>query len=64
MKINTDQRSVRIISEIHPQHLGSMNEIKRMILQCKIGGADIVKIQLYSSKNIWGEGEIRFLIRK
>ena len=36
MKTNTQQRSVKIIAEIHPQHMGSMDEIKRMILQCKI----------------------------
>lgn len=55
MKKNINQRSVKIISEIHPQHLGSMHEIKRMVLQSKIGGADVVKVQLYSSKNIWGD---------
>ena len=55
MKTNSKQRSVRIISEIHPQHHGSMSEIKRMVLQSKIGGADAVKVQLYSSKNIWGD---------
>ena len=33
---NSSQRNVKIISEIHPQHYGSMNEIKRMILQNKI----------------------------
>ncbi len=55
METNNKQRSVRIISEIHPQHHGSMSEIKRMILQSKIGGADAVKVQLYSSKNIWGD---------
>ena len=31
--------------------MGSMDEIKRMILQCKINGADYVKVQLYSSQN-------------
>ena len=42
MKKNKEQRDVLIISEIAPQHMGSMSEIKRMILQSKIGGADIV----------------------
>ena len=50
MEINKLQRDVTIISEIHPQHYGSMSEIKRMIIQSKIGGADIVKLQLYDSK--------------
>lgn len=44
---------VTIISEIHPQHHGSMDEIKRMILQSKIGGADYVKVQLYSSQKLF-----------
>ena len=53
MKINIKQRKVKIITEIHPQHLGSMNEAKRMVLQSKIGGADFVKIQLYDSKKLF-----------
>lgn len=44
---------VNIISEIHPQHHGSMDEIKRMILLSKIGGADYVKVQLYDSKKLF-----------
>ncbi len=48
-------RNVTIISEIHPQHYGSMSETKRMILQSKLGGADIVKVQLYDSKKLWGD---------
>ena len=43
----------KIIAEIHPQHHGSIDEIKRMILQCKIGGADFIKVQLYSSKKLF-----------
>ena len=35
----------KIIAEIHPQHHGSVDEVKRMILQCKIGGADFVTIR-------------------
>ncbi|MDC0974728.1 hypothetical protein OAR46_02185 [Candidatus Pelagibacter sp.] len=54
METNKKQRDVLIISEIHPQHYGSINEIKRMILQSKITGADIVKLQLYDSKNYGG----------
>ena len=29
MKTNVSQRKVKIISEIHPQHLGSMDESKK-----------------------------------
>ncbi len=50
---NQNQRSVKIINEIHPQHMGNSNEIERMILQSKICGADIVKLQLYSSELLW-----------
>ena len=61
MKINKEQRNVIIISEIHPQHYGSMNEIKRMIIQSKIAGADIVKLQLYDSKELWGDSKRIYL---
>ena len=64
MKLNIKQRNVKIIAEIHPQHLGSIKEVERMILQCKIGGADYVKVQLYSSKklfnNILSKSELNF----
>ena len=36
MKTNKLQRDVTIISEIHPQHYGSISEIKRMIIQSKL----------------------------
>ena len=51
----------KIIAEIHPQHHGSMNEIKRIILQCKLGGADFVKIQLYSSFGLFGNRDRDYL---
>ena len=57
MYTNKDLRNVTIISEIHPQHYGSMNEIKRMILQSKLGGADIIKVQLYDSEKLWGDSK-------
>ena len=61
MKTNNSQRDVTIISEIHPQHYGSTSEIKRMIIQSKIGGADIVKLQLYDSKKLWGDNKRTYL---
>ena len=61
METNTKLRNLTIISEIHPQHYGSMSEIKRMILQSKISGADIVKLQLYSSKKLWGDDKRLYL---
>jgi sialic acid synthase SpsE len=61
MKTNNNYRNLTIISEIYPQHYGSMNEIKRMIIQSKIGGADIVKLQLYDSKKLWGDNRRKYL---
>ena len=61
MKTNTLQRDLIIISEVYPQHMGSMNELKRMIVQSKIGGADIVKLQLYSSKKLFGNRDREYL---
>lgn len=61
MYTNLKQRAVKIICEIHPQHMGSMNEIQRMILQSKINGADIVKLQLYSSEMLWGNKDRLYL---
>ena len=54
MKQNNTQRKVEIISEIHPQHYGSMNELERMILQSKMGGAQFVKVQLYDTQKLFG----------
>ena len=32
-----------------------------MIIQSKIGGADIVKLQLYDSKKLWGDTKRSYL---
>ena len=61
MFTNKKQRRIKIISEIHPQHYGSMDEIKRMILQSKIGGADYVKVQLYDSQTLFNDDERKYL---
>ena len=53
--------NVYIISELHPQHSGSMNDIQTMILQSKIGGADAVKLQLYDTQNIHGNNLREYL---
>ena len=60
MKTNKEQRDVLIISEIAPQHMGSMNEIKRMILQSKMSGV-ILLAQLYSSEKLWGDKKRLYL---
>ena len=41
--------------------MGSMDEIKRMIFQCKINGADYVKVQLYSSQKLFQNNDREFL---
>tara|TARA_B100000965_G_C19567380_1_gene747438 strand:- start:811 stop:1536 length:726 start_codon:yes stop_codon:yes gene_type:complete len=61
MKTNKAQRKVKIISEIHPQFMGSKSEIKRMIIQSKLSGADFVKIQLYSSDKLFGNNNREYL---
>ena len=61
MQTNLKQRKVKIIAEVHPQHMGSMDELERMMLQCKIGGADYVKVQLYSSKKLFNNNQREYL---
>ena len=51
----------KIIAEIHPQHQGNMDEVKRMILQCKLGGADFIKVQLYSSSKLFGNKDRNYI---
>ena len=61
MKQNVKQRKIKIISEIHPQHIGSINEAKRMILYSKLGGADFVKVQLYDSKILFNDNKRNYI---
>lgn len=46
---------MKIISELGINHNANFHWINEMIRQSKIGGADYVKIQLYTSKLIWGD---------
>lgn len=55
------KKRVEIISEIHPQHFGSINETTRMILSSKIGGADYVKVQLYDSKKLFNNNDRKYV---
>lgn len=61
MEININQRRVKIIAEVHPQFFGSMDELDRMILMCKLGGADCVKVQLYNSQELFKNRDREFL---
>ena len=53
MKRKTDK--VYIVSELHPQHGGDIDVIETMILQSKMGGANAVKLQLYTSQLLFGD---------
>ena len=44
-----------VISEIFPQHGGSIAVAEQMILQSKIAGADAVKVQLYTATQFGAE---------
>jgi len=44
-----------IISEIFPQHGGSLEVAEQMILQSKMAGADAIKVQLYTATQFGAE---------
>jgi len=46
---------LKIISEIGINHNGNFNWINELVRQSSVGGADYVKIQLYTSKLVWGD---------
>ena len=46
---------VTIVSEVHPQFGGDIANLKTMILQSKMGGADAVKVQLMTSMTMFGD---------
>ena len=47
-----DNNRPLIISELSPQNDGCISDLKTMILQSKMGGADFVKIQIYNSLDL------------
>ena len=53
---------IQIISELHPQHSGSMSLLKQMALLSFMGGTSSVKLQLYSSKDIPNGKKKEYLI--
>tara|TARA_Y100000591_G_C21795791_1_gene679258 strand:+ start:547 stop:1266 length:720 start_codon:yes stop_codon:yes gene_type:complete len=56
-----NRNKVKIIAEVHPQHHGDMDKLKRMVLQCKIGGADYVKVQVYNSEKLFNDDKRKYL---
>jgi len=55
------KNKIFLISEIHPQHSGSLDDLKTMALQSKVAGADSVKVQLYSSLDLHGNDKKAYL---
>ena len=53
--------SVKIISEVFPQHNGSWEELKRSILLSQAGGATFAKVQLYDSNKLFGNNDREYL---
>ena len=51
------EREIFIISEVHPQHGGSLCNLQAMILQSKLGGAHCVKVQLYDPIKLQGNND-------
>jgi len=46
---------VKIIAEVGINHNGDINTAAELIRKAKLGGADLVKFQLYSSKKLFGD---------
>ena len=59
--MHLNRKKVKIIAEVHPQHHGDMDKLKRMVLQCKIGGADYVKVQVYNSEKLFNDDKRKYL---
>ncbi len=55
------KNEIKIICELHPQFYGSMDALKRMVLQSKIGGASYVKVQLYDTNKIHGNKDRSYI---
>src|SRR5262245_37341201 len=46
--------ALEIIAEIHPQHGGAPAAVREMIRAAKLGGANVVKVQLYDAERLLG----------
>lgn len=53
-------KDIFIIAELCGQWGGSKRKMEQMIMQCKMGGADAVKVQLYDTYRIPGENRKRW----
>ena len=50
-----------IIVDLFNQHSGNVDELKRLVLNAYLAGADAVKIQLLNSQKIWGDNSRKYL---
>ncbi|MCW5875246.1 MAG: N-acetylneuraminate synthase family protein [Anaerolineales bacterium] len=50
-----------LIAEIHPQFSGDIQRAQTIMQQCKLGGADAVKVQLYDSQALFGNDERNYV---
>ena len=57
----TSKTKTKIICELHPQHRGDINDLESMILQCKMFGGDMVKLQLYDTLKLHGNTDRKHL---
>jgi len=58
MQRRTDK--ITIISELSHQHGGDIDALETMMLQSKMGGADLGKVQLISSQDLFGDDRKRY----
>ncbi|UYN88670.1 MAG: N-acetylneuraminate synthase family protein [Anaerolineales bacterium] len=52
---------INLIAEIHPQFSGDIGRAQMIIQQCKLAGADAVKVQLYDSQALFGNSDREYL---
>jgi len=52
---------MEIIAELHPQHGGDRDVIKKMIHQAKANGADVAKFQLYNAFKLFSSHDWDYL---
>lgn len=59
--MHPNKQKIKIICELSHQHSGDLNKLETMIMQSKMGGADFVKVQLFSSQDLFGDDRKRHL---
>ena len=54
------KEKITIIAELSPQNEGDMSLLETMIMQAKVAGADMIKLQLYDSVKLLGDTRKKF----